>query len=185
MKRAEQTEFKSVAKRYAQALIELCESNSVSKQEILKDIKCVAESLENSPDLINLMNTPNVVKSEKQNVVDKIFTGKVNKITMNFLGYLIEKDRFNILSSIKSELQAQLDIENNFVQIEVVSAIELDDGAKSSMKERLCQKLNKQVSVDWSVDSDIIGGLVFIIGDSIIDTSLKSKLQMIGRNIIK
>ena len=46
-------------------------------------------------------------------------------------------------------------------------------------------KLQKQVNVDWSVNPDIIAGLVFVVGDSIIDTSLKSKLQMIGRNIIK
>ncbi len=185
MKNTQQTEFKTVSKRYAQALLELCDSNSTSKTDIMNDLKDVVESMVGSDDLMNLMNTPNVSKLEKLTIVDKIFNGKVDKITMNFMRYLIEKDRFNILDSIKYEFQAELDKENNFVQIEVVSAIELDEGAKETMKERLSQKLNKQVSVDWSVNSDIIAGLVFIVGDSIIDTSMKSKLQMIGRNIIK
>ena len=56
---------------------------------------------------------------------------------------------------------------------------------KQTIKDRLSGKLQKELKVDWSVDKDIIAGLVFIVGDSIVDTSLKSKLQMIGRNIIK
>ena len=63
--------------------------------------------------------------------------------------------------------------------------INLDDNTKQNIKNRLSGKLQKQVNVDWSINPDIIAGLVFIVGDSIIDTSMKSKLQMIGRNIIK
>ena len=61
----------------------------------------------------------------------------------------------------------------------------MDNSTKQTIKDRLSGKLQKQVNVDWSVNPDIIAGLVFVVGDSIIDTSLKSKLQMIGRNIIK
>lgn len=185
MKNAEQTEFQTVAKRYAQALSELCESNQVERTGVLKDLENIVEALDSSTDLVNLMKTPEVSKSEKQNVVSKIFDGKINKITQNFLMYLIEKDRFNILKSILSEFQSSIDREFNLVHIEIVSAVELDDNMKQTIKERLSGKLQKDLKIDWSVDSEIIAGLVFIVGDSIVDTSIKSKLQMIGRNIIK
>lgn len=185
MKNAELVEFQAIAKRYAQALRELCDSHSVEKQEILNDLKNIIEVLESSHELVNLMKTPEVSKSEKQNVINKIFDEKINKITLNFLVYLIEKDRFNILKSILSEFQSSIDKENNLVHIEIVSAINLDDNMKQTIKDRLSGKLQKDLTIDWSVNPDIIAGLVFIVGDSIIDTSIKSKLQMIGRNIIK
>ena len=185
MKNAEQTEFKTVAQRYAQALIELCETHSVSKNDILNDLKNIVDTVESSQDLVNLIKAPNISKSDKQNVVQKIFDGKINNITRNFILFLIEKDRFGIIENIMYEFKSELDKENNLVQIEIVSAVGLDDNTKQTIKDRLSGKLQKQVNVDWSVNPDIIAGLVFVVGDSIIDTSLKSKLQMIGRNIIK
>ena len=185
MKNAEFNEFKTISKRYAKALLELCEADSVNKEFILHDLENVKEALNSSSELVNLMKTPGISKADKQNVISKIFGGKIHKISLNFLLYLIEKDRFNIVESILAEFQAELDKENNFVQIEIVSAINLDDNMKENIKNRLSGKLQKQVTVDWSVNPEIIAGLVFIVGDSIIDTSLKSKLQMIGRNIIK
>lgn len=185
MKNAEQTEFKTVAERYAKALIELCESHSAAKEDILKDLENIVEAIKSSTDLQNLIKAPNVSKTDKQNVVQKIFDGKINNITKNFILYLIEKDRFNIIENIMNEFKSSLDREHNLIQIEIVSAIELDDKMKQTIKDRLSGKLQKQIDVDWSINPDIIAGLVFVVKDSIIDTSLKSKLQMIGRNIIK
>ena len=136
-------------------------------------------------ELDNLIKTTEVTRSEKQDVVNKMFDGKINKITLNFLMYLIEKNRFNIIKSILSEFQTSIDKEYNLVHIEIVSAINLDDNMKQTIKDRLSGKLQKDLTIDWSVNPDIIAGLVFIVGDSIINTSIKSKLQMIGRNIIK
>ena len=185
MKNAEQIEFQTVAKRYAQALSELCESHMVERKEVLKDLENIVEAINSSSDFVNLMKNPEVTKSEKQNVTTKIFEGKINKITLNFLMYLIEKDRFNIIPSILAEFQNSIDREYNIVNIEIISAVDLDDNMKQTIKDRLSGKLQKELKIDWSVDKDIIAGLVFVVGDSIVDTSLKSKLQMIGRNIIK
>lgn len=184
MKKVEQNEFKTVASRYAQALLELCDSNSLSKEEVLKELNDINDSIKGSQELSNLLLAPSVSKADKKRVVENIFKN-INKITKNFLFYLIEKGRFNIFESIIVEFQAVLNKAKNFVEVEIVSAIDITEDKKNSIKERLSRKLNKQVDVDWSVDSDIIGGLVFIINDSIIDTSIKNKLQNISRNIIK
>lgn len=184
MKKVEQSEFKSVAKRYAQALLELCDSNSISKETILKELNDINESIKGSDELSRFMQAPSISKDDKKNIINKIFKN-INKVTKNFLLYLIEKDRFNILETILYEFQAELNKSNNFVQIEIVSAVDISSAKRNSIKERLSKKLNKQVDVEWSVDTDIIGGLIFIIDDSIIDTSIKSKLQSISRNIIK
>ena len=185
MKNAEQTEFKIVSSRYAQALIELCVAHSVAKNEILTDLENIVDTIKSSQDLINMIKAPNVSKADKQKVISKIFAGKINNITKNFILYLIDKDRFDIIEHIMVEFKLELDKENNFVQIEIVSAINLDDNIKQNIKDRLSGKLQKQVNVDWSINPDIIAGLIFIVNDSIIDTSMKTKLQMIGRNIIK
>ena len=185
MKNADQIEFQTVAKRYAQALIELCEKDSVNKEEILANLNMIVETIKESNDLSVVMSAPNISKNAKLNVVGKVFDNKIHRVCKNFILYLVEHDRFNIIENIAFQFKSELDRENNFLQIKIVSAIDLDEETRHAIKDRLSNKLNKQINVDWSVDSDIIAGLVFVIGDSIINTSMKSKLQMIARNITK
>ena len=73
------------------------------------DLKNIVDTVESSQDLVNLIKAPNISKSDKQNVVQKIFDGKINNITRNFVLFLIEKDRFGIIENITYEFKSELD----------------------------------------------------------------------------
>ena len=69
--------------------------------------------------------------------------------------------------------------------MEITSAIELDECKKNYIKEQLAQKLQKEIYPTWNVDSSIIGGLVFNIDETVVDNSIKHRLENLKKQITK
>jgi F-type H+-transporting ATPase subunit delta len=182
--KAQENENKLVAQRYAKALLDLS-SDDISKENVLEELSDVTQSVTNSNDLNRVMNSPVISKEEKKNLLVKLFGENTSNTILNLLKLLVDKDRFNILESISKEYKNEVNKLNNLLNINITSAIDLTDSDKAMIKVKLEHILKKDIELDWSVNSDIIGGLVFEVGDNIIDTSLRHKLQEIRRNIIK
>lgn len=184
MNKAEENENKLVSERYAQALLELV-SDNLSKENILKELLDITESVKCSGDLNKVMTSPVISNDEKKNVISKLFENTTNKVILNFLKLLVDKNRFSMLESITKEYKNEINRLNNLLSINVTSAIDLTEDEKSAIKDKLSNILNKNIELEWATNPDIIAGLVFEVGDNIIDNSLRHKLQDLSRNIMK
>ena len=184
MNKAEENENKLVSERYAQALLELV-SDNLSKEDILKELLDITESVKGSGDLNKVMTSPVISDDEKKNVISKLFENTTNKVILNFLKLLVDKNRFYMLESITKEYKNEINRLNNLLSINVTSAIDLTEDEKSAIKDKLSNILNKNIELEWATNPDIIAGLVFEVGDNIIDNSLRHKLQDLSRNIMK
>ena len=182
MTKAEENEYKVVAQRYANALLEFA-GKGLSKEDLFKQIKDIQTSINNSEDLQKVMSSPIVSTEEKKNVISKIFENNINETVLNFLKLIIDKNRFNIFNSIVKEYKNEINRQNGLLEIKITSAIELNDNEKSMIKVKLQNILNKEIELDWATDNDLIGGLVFEAGDNIVDCSLQHKLQEITKEI--
>ena len=175
-----------IAKRWAQALMELVqEGNNVSKEDVLDDLKEIAETISSSEELSNVINNPSVSTEEKQIVLCKLFQNSVMPIVYNFLYALNLRKRIDILSQIAFEFEKELERIKNIARVKVTSAIDLADERKNDIRNKIAEKLSKDVLVDWNVDNDIIAGLIFNIDETIIDNSIRHKLDDLSKNIIK
>ncbi len=175
-----------VAKRWALALIELAqEDENISKEDILDDLQEIAETINSSEELSNVINNPSVSTEEKQIVLCKIFQNSIMPIVYNFIFALNLRKRVGIISEIATEFSKELERLKNIVHVNVTSAIELNNERKDEIKNKIAEKLNKDIIVDWGVDSDIIAGLIFKIDELIIDNSIKHKLEDLSKEIIK
>ena len=184
MNKAEENENKLVSERYAQALLELV-SDNLSKEDILKELLDITESVKGSGDLNKVMTSPVISDDEKKNVISKLFENTTNKVILNFLKLLVDKNRFSMLESITKEYKNEINRLNNLLSINVTSAIDLTEDEKYAIKDKLSNILNKNIELEWATNPDIIAGLVFEVGDNIIDNSLRHKLQDLSRNIMK
>lgn len=183
MTKAEDNENRIVAQRYAQALLEFA-GEGYTKEQILADISDISESYLQSEDLQKVMTSPVISQEDKKTLLIKIFKEVgVNEIILNFLKLLVDKNRFNIFSAIVKEYKNEINRMNNLLGIRVVSAIDLTDSEKAMIKVKLEKNLGKEIELDWAVDNDIIGGLLFESGDNIVDCSLRKKLQDINKEI--
>ncbi|MBE7710512.1 MAG: ATP synthase F1 subunit delta [Cyanobacteria bacterium SIG31] len=175
-----------VAKRWALALMELAqEDDNISKEDILDDLREIAQTIDSSEELSNVINNPSVSTEEKQVVLCKLFQNSIMPIVYNFLFVLNLRKRVGIVSDIAIEFEKELNRIKNIAHINVVSAIELNDERKEDIKTKIAEKLNKDIVVEWGVDEDIIAGLIFKIDELVIDNSIKHKLEDLSKEIIK
>jgi len=175
-----------VAKRWALALMELAQEDiNISKEDILDDLSEISRTIDSSEDLKEVIDNPSISTEEKQTVLCKLFQNNIMPIVYNFLFALNLKKRVSIIKEIAVEFQKELERIKNITHVNVTSAIDLTEERKEQIKSKISEKLNKDVIVEWGVDSDIIAGLIFNIDEMIIDNSIKHKLEDLSKTIIK
>ncbi len=174
------------SKKWAKALIELTqEDESISKESVLSELKDIAETFDSSPELSDVINNPSISTEEKQIVICKLFQDKVMPIVYNFLFALNLKKRLNLIKDISNEFEKELEELKNIVRVDITSAIDLSDERKTEIRNKVAEKLQKDVRVEWGVNPDIIAGLIFNINDTVVDNSIKNKLDKLTEKIIK
>lgn len=175
-----------IAERYAQSLIDLGKNNDLSYVAIATDLAAIQLILNRSKDLYDALTNPLVNVDDKENIIDSVFVKDVDKLIINFLKLLVEKNRFNLIYDVIAKFNLLLDDVNNVARVEVVSAVSLNENEKNIIHEKLSQKIrDKQISVKYSVDESIIAGLVFKLGDDVLDTSVSHRLEELQKSIIK
>lgn len=166
----------SSAQNYAEALFE-------TGQTFENDLAAVLDALKNSADFKNIISNPAIDLNLKYSILDEIFKNKIDEKVLQFIKILVEKNRLTELEGIASAYTNLVNESNNIKKVEIVSAIELNDDYKTRIINKLSEKLNKKIIPNWEINPEIIAGLVFKIDDNIIDTSLKNKVESIGKNI--
>lgn len=165
----------SSAKNYADALMQI--------KDVGKDLETVCEIFKQSSDLAAVLENPAIPEDVKYSIIDNIFGGQVDVKIINFLKILVNKKRIQEFGVIAAAYDAQLDEKNNIKRVEIVSAVELNQDTKQRITDKLAQRLQKTIVPQWQINTNIIGGLVVKIGDDVIDTSLKNKLENIKKGI--
>ncbi len=164
------------AQNYAEALFE-------SGQTFAPDLKLVNEVMSTSADFIHIMSNPAIDLKVKYSILDEIFKSKVDDKVLQFVKILTEKNRLNEFSEIVAAYEERVNFSSGIKTVEITSAITLNEETKSRIIDKLTEKLNKKIVPEWKVDKEIISGLVFKIGDDILDASIKNKIESIGKNI--
>ena len=174
-----------IAQRYAESLIEFGRDGKLSYMSISTDLANVLTIISHSKDLFEALTNPLVTVADKKAIVDKVFEQDVDVLVKNFLKLLVEKNRFNLICDIVKVYNSLLDDINEVARVKVVSGVELNDMEKNSIQDKLAEKLNKQISIKYKIDESIIAGLIFKMGDDIIDMSVAHKLEDYKKAIIK
>lgn len=175
-----------IAERYAQSLIDLGKNNDLSFVSIASDLATIQLILKRSHDLYEALTNPLVELEAKENIIESVFVKDVDSLIINFLKILVERNRFGLINDIISIFNNLLDDVNNVARVEVVSAVTLNENEMNLIQDKLASKIkDKQISVKYSVDDSIIAGLIFKLGDDVLDTSVSHKLEELQKAIIK
>lgn len=172
------------AKNYSKALVEMVRDNVISFEDLSKDLATVSEILEASQDLRLTLENPTVSDAVKSQIVEEVFKNEVHPQVVNFLMVLIDKNRFSEFPQIKADYEIKLDDVNKIQSVEIISAVELSDEYRERIMQKLSEKLQKNIRPNWKVDENIIAGLIYRINDNVIDTSIKSKLDKLNKNLM-
>lgn len=165
------------AQNYAEALFE-------SGQTFTPDLELINTVIKTSVDFVHIMSNPAIDLNVKYSILDEIFKNKIDEKVLQFTKILTEKNRLGEFEQILASYKEKVNDTNGVKRVEITSALELNDALKTKILNKLSEKLNKKIVPEWKIDREIISGLVFKIGDDIVDTSIRNKVESIGKNII-
>ena len=162
---------KLVSKVYGDALFEAAMERDMLSP-VYEEVQSLQTILMENADLVQFLNHPQIIKEEKLKVVENIFKGRASDDLMGFLETVIEKGR-------QKELPKILDYFVNRVK-------ELSAEQKAHTEAKLLETTAfVSLEVTYSVDPAILGGLVIRIGDRVVDSSIKTRLGEIRRDLMK
>ena len=139
-----------------------------------------------NPELKKLLTHPKISKEEKISVIENICKGRFSDDIVGFLVIITEKDRGAEIENILHYFQAKVREYKKIGVARVVSATELDERQKARVEEKLLQQTSyESFEVDYSVDASLIGGMVIRIGDRVVDSSIRTKLDTMTKNLRK
>lgn len=176
---------KLVSKTYGDALFELAvESGQID--EMLSEAKEVVTILEANGELSKLMNHPKIVKEEKIEILEQIFKNRISNEVLGMMRMLVSKSHYGDMQSVFAYFIDQVKEYKNIGTAYVTSALPLSEIQKLQIQEKLLET-TKYVSFDisYDVDESLIGGMIIRIGDRVVDSSVRSKLQKLSRDLSK
>lgn len=172
-----------IAKRYADALVSSAMDSDLL-QKAFEDLKLVESTIQTSGELKDFLENPVITHNDKKDVISQVFKSSISEVALNFLLLLVDNNRFNLFDSAVIEYSNKLDEINNIVKVSVVSAIELNEDMKNKIIQKLEQKVSKKVVANYELKPEIIAGLVIEINGKTLDTSLKTKLNNLKKQLI-
>ena len=102
---------------------------------------------------------------------------------LNFLALLIENHRMPVIFRIRQEYERLWEEENRTLPVEITSAIELDQATTESLGRRIGERTGRKVTLAARVDPDILGGIILRVGNSILDASIRNRLEQLRRHV--
>ena len=176
---------KLVSNVYGDALFELAiESNRLD--EFFEETKGIKEIVIQNPELSQMMNHPKINKEEKLQAVENIFKGKASDEMVGLLRMIIEKDHFEDIIDILDYFIARVYEQKNIGVCLVTTPMELTEQQKSDVEKRLLETTKyDSFMMEYKVDTGLIGGMVIRIGDRVVDSSIKSKIYDLSKELQK
>ena len=173
------------ANRYSLALYELAsESNSLSKIE--ENSQALLKLISSSEDFNNLIKDPTVSRDILNQVIKKISDNfKLEVLFKNFLSFLITKRRFFYVQQILKNFNQICSEKRGELKAEIKSAKNLTQDEINKITQELSNNFQSEIKLNYTHDQSLIGGLVVQIGSTMIDTSIKKKLQQLETKMLE
>jgi F-type H+-transporting ATPase subunit delta len=166
-----------IAERYATAIFEIAKENE-NLDGLETSVNDLSAALADSADLRNLINSPLISRKEQCAAISAIAQkmGQVS-VMVKSLGLMADKRRLFVLPQLNSALRELLAEERGEITADVVSAKAMTKAQTEKLAATLTSNVGKAVSINATVDENLIGGLVVKMGSKMIDTSIRSKLD--------
>jgi ATP synthase F1 delta subunit len=172
-----------IATVYARSLFEVAKERD-SLGSVREQIGQFADALDETRDLQVFFFSPYFSTEEKKESLGKLLDGADESVT-NFLELLVEKHRMPAIFRIRRELDALWADENQLLPVTITSAVELDSSTVEGIGNAIGEQTGRKVELTTNVDPDVLGGIVLRVGNSILDASIRNRLEQLRRQVAK
>jgi F-type H+-transporting ATPase subunit delta len=171
-------------KRYAQALYSTAvETNQL--HELSNRLNSILVILKHVPEFRLLLLTKRITESDKLSIINTVLASVTTEFEREFLTILIENGDVTSFEDIVKRFHFVCDSESDKVKVSVTTASAISADDLNSIKEQIGSKLNKDIETETIVDSKILGGAKFRIGNTIVDGSVSTKLEKLRSSLTR
>lgn len=166
------------ARRYANALLEIAVEKDIL-DNVKEDMLLIHNTIDASSELSLFLKNPIIKKEQKKAAIGKIFEDKVQDLTIQLFELLFTKEREALLDDISRNFIELYNLHKGIIKVDVTSAYKLEDDQLKALKKNIERTTGKKVEFETEVEEDLIGGLKFRIDDTVVDGSVKFKLNQL------
>jgi len=170
-----------LARVYARAFFEVARGHG-KLDELREQLAQFADALSEHRQLAVFFFSPYLSSSQKQEGLARALDG-ADPLLLNFLELLIEKHRMPVIFRIREQYERLWEEENRVLPVDVTSAIELDPETTEHLGRAIGERSGRRVTLAAHVDPDILVVIVVRVGNSILDASIRTRLEQLRRHV--
>ena len=171
-------ELSTLARPYAKAAFEYAREHEALEPWSEQLATAAAVALDDG--VKALLGDPSLTSGQQAKALNEICGDEMGAQMTNFIAILADNKRLPLLPEIYAQFsQFKANLEKS-VDVEVVSAFDLADATRDRLAEVLGRKLEREVRVSTSTDSDLLGGVLIRAGDLVIDGSVRGRLNKLA-----
>ena len=175
--------MEEIATVYARSLFEV--ATEQDKLDLVREqVGEFADAVSENRELQIFLFSPYFSTEEKADGLDRALTD-VDPVVENFLKLLIEKHRMPVIFRIRAEYDQLWEEENKLLPVEITSAVELPEETVKQLGDRISEQTGRTVELSSNVNPDILGGIVVQVGNSVLDASIRNRLEQLRRQVAK
>jgi F-type H+-transporting ATPase subunit delta len=175
--------MEEIASVYARSLFEVAQEHD-KLDTVHDELGEFADALSRSRELQVFLFSPYFSTAEKIDGLDRAISDG-DEIVVNFLKLLIEKHRMPVVFRIRAELDQLWEEENRMLPVTVTSAVELDSGTVKQIGDRISEQTDRTVDLSSEVDPDMLGGIIVRVGNSVLDASIRNRLENFRKQVAR
>jgi len=173
--------MEELAQVYARSLFQVAREQN--KLDLLREqLGQLADAISSNRELQTFFFSPYFSTEEKQSALERVLDG-ADPVFVNFLELLIENHRMPVIFRIRAQYERMWEEENRTLPVEITSAVELDKATTDSVGQAIGERTGRKVMLATRVDADILGGIVVRVGNSILDASIRNRLEQLRRHV--
>jgi F-type H+-transporting ATPase subunit delta len=175
--------MEEIARVYARSLFDVAREQD--KLEVIREqLGEFADALAGSHELEVFFFSPYFSTEEKKDGLHRTVEG-ADETLNNFLELLLENHRMPVVFRVRREFDRLWEEANDLLPVQITSAVALDESVSRRIGDEIGRQTGKQVQLTSSVDPDVIGGIVLRVGNSILDASIRNRLENLRKQVAK
>ncbi len=175
--------MEEIAQVYARSLFEVASEHD--KLDLVREqLGQFADALSESRELQTFFFTPYFSTDEKKDGLHRTLQD-ADETVANFLELLLENHRMPVVFRVRRELDRLWEDVNQLLPVQITSAVELDRAVADRIGDEIGRQTGRHVELTSTVDPDVIGGLVLRVGNSILDASIRTRLENLRKRVAK
>jgi F-type H+-transporting ATPase subunit delta len=167
----------SAVEGYATALFEIAKAEG-ALSSVESELSAFAEAMSTNPTLVNTLTDQVIPVERRMSVVSELLGAKAHPVTTNLVSFLVGSGRAKELPAIVSAMRSRSATSQGKSAGEVRSAIAMSTDQQQRLTDAVSKQLGKPVALTFIVDESILGGVITTVGDTVIDGSVKRRLDL-------